>query len=392
MKKCNRLTALISSAFIMMSVPAYGDDPLSSEELEEYITDNAQAIVDAGEDRAALQRQFDNKLGLLQKEKQQLEATVDKLVTQLEQLTQALEQSTKQVTETDNKQNQVADQLSRRLTNVENRQTTNQLSKRMTEVEAVEYRNRTIPGNIFRDRLDDGTLGPQMVVIPAGTFRMGDTQGIGLSNAKVHSVSINRFAMGRYEVTFAEYDKFAEATGREKPSDNGYGRGNRPVINVQWDDATAYADWLTLRTGHQYRLPTEAEWEYAARAGTETNYWWGNDINYNYGNYGRKESYKNFCNKKCTTPVGSFRANQFGLFDTAGNVWELTCSQYREQYVGQEQRCANTAFYSGNNLYKFALRGGSWFNNSKWEVATAFRRHNYSYVMGDIGFRLASPY
>jgi hypothetical protein len=89
------------------------------------------------------------------------------------------------------------------------------------------------------------------------------------------------FAMGRYEVTFAEYDKFAQATGREKPSDEGWGRGNRPVINVSWHEATAYAKWLSQQTGQQYRLPTEAEWEYAARAGKTTKYWWGNQIGSN---------------------------------------------------------------------------------------------------------------
>ena len=99
-----------------------------------------------------------------------------------------------------------------------------------------------------------------------------------------HWVSVSAFAMGRYEVTFAEYDKFADATGRGKPDDRGWGRGNRPIINVNWHDATAYAAWLSTETGKEYRLPTEAEWEYAARAGTETKYWWGNEIGSNQAN------------------------------------------------------------------------------------------------------------
>ncbi|OAD22053.1 Sulphatase-modifying factor domain protein [Candidatus Thiomargarita nelsonii] len=127
----------------------------------------------------------------------------------------------------------------------------------------------TSTGKYFRDRLKDGTQGPEMVWIPAGSFRMGDIQGGGDSDEKpVHKVSITqRFAIGRYEVTFAEYDKFAQATGREKPSDRGWGRGNRPVINVSWDDAVAYTKWLSQQTGQKYRLPTEAQWEYAARGG-----------------------------------------------------------------------------------------------------------------------------
>jgi len=134
------------------------------------------------------------------------------------------------------------------------------------------------PGTVFRDSLQNGGLGPKMVWIAAGSFRMGDIQGGGYSDEKpVLMVSIKRFAMGQNEVTFAEYDKFAEATGREKPSDSGWGRGNRPVINVSWHDATAYTKWLSQQTGKQYSLPSEAQWEYAARAGTTTARYWGND-------------------------------------------------------------------------------------------------------------------
>jgi len=207
---------------------------------------------------------------------------------------------------------------------------------------------------VFRDRLKDGSQGPEMVWIPAGSFRMGDLQGGGGSDEKpIHRVSVGRFAMGRYEVTFAEYDRFAEATGREKPSDRGWGRGNRPVINVSWYDATAYAKWLSEQTGKQYRLPTEAEWEYAARAGTETKYWWGNSIGSNKAN-----CYRNYCGDRFeyTAPVGSFAANSFGLYDTVGNVWEWTCSESENKYKGKEQRCAKNV----NKNNRLSLRGGSW--------------------------------
>jgi formylglycine-generating enzyme required for sulfatase activity len=183
---------------------------------------------------------------------------------------------------------------------------------------------------VFRDRLKDGSQGPEMVWIPAGSFRMGDLQGGGSSDEKpIHRVSVSRFAIGKYEVTFAEYDKFAQATGRKKPYDEGWGRGNRPVINVSWYDATAYAEWLSKQTGQQYRLPTEAEWEYAARAGTTTKYWWGNTASHEYANYGA-ESWGPLAKGKdrweYTAPVGSFAANPFGIYDTVGNVWEWTCS------------------------------------------------------------------
>ncbi len=194
-----------------------------------------------------------------------------------------------------------------------------------------------------------------MVWLPAEYLSDGRHSGRWLSNAQVHSVTINSFAMGQYEVTFAEYDKFADATGRAKPSDSGYGRGNRPVINVSWHDATAYTQWLSEQTGHQYRLPTEAEWEYAARAGTETEYWWGNDIGTNNAN-----CYSNYCGDsyQYTSPVGSFAANPIGLFDTAGNVWEWTCSEYQASYAGKEQQCADSAG-------SFVLRGGAWNSSQR---------------------------
>jgi len=230
------------------------------------------------------------------------------------------------------------------------------------------YSINLLPQNVFRDRLKDGSLGPEMVRIPAGTFRMGDIQGGGDKNEQpVHRISVKKFAMGRYEVTFAEYDNFAQATGREKPNDQGWGRGNRPVINVSWNDATAYTEWLSQQTGQTYRLPTEAEWEYAARAGSETKYWWGNEIASNKANCGGNDCGDDF---EYTAPVGSFAANAFGLYDTAGNVWEWTCSEYEDRYKGKEKRCLNKK--RANNYSLFVLRGGSW-NFDAGGTRSAFR-------------------
>jgi len=239
-------------------------------------------------------------------------------------------------------------------------------------------------GEVFRDTLQDGSLGPEMVWIPAGTFRMGDIQGGGGDEEQpVHEVSVDGFAMGRYEVIFAEYDKFAEATGREKPFDEGWGRGNLPVINVSWHDATAYAEWLSGQTGHGYRLPTEAEWEYAARAGTETKYWWGNEID------SSKANYFDFVMEISTfdspAPVGSFDANPFGLYDTAGNLWEWTCSSGNivvRPYNGQELQCVNSAL-------RFILRGGSWGQGASLLRSAARVNGDPSGRGGHIGFRLA---
>jgi formylglycine-generating enzyme required for sulfatase activity len=224
-------------------------------------------------------------------------------------------------------------------------------------------RDTFVAGKVFHDRLQDGSKGPSMVWIAGGRFKMGDVQGGGSSNEQpVHDVSVGRFAMGRYEVTFAEYDKFAEATGRNKPKDRGWGRGNRPVIYVSWYDATAYAEWLSQQTGQKYRLPTEAEWEYAARAGTTTKYWWGNEIGKNRAACDGCGAEWGWDAKRMTAPVGSFAPNAFGLYDTVGNVWEWTCSEYENRYNGKEKTCKNKATIKkgGENQSHFVLRGGSW--------------------------------
>ena len=131
-------------------------------------------------------------------------------------------------------------------------------------------------GEVFRDC----PTCPELVVVPAGRFRMGCVSGRDCwDDARpVHEVEVRSFALGVYEVTFEEYERFAAATGRDRPNDRGWGRGGRPVIHVSWEDATAYADWLSDETGEQYRLPSESEWEYAARAGATTRYSWGQDI------------------------------------------------------------------------------------------------------------------
>ena len=237
---------------------------------------------------------------------------------------------------------------------------------------------------VFQDRLKDGSLGPEMVHIAEGCFQMGSPeseQGRD-NNERHHRVCVQGFAIGKYEVTFEEYDRFAAVTRRERPDDEGWGRGRQPVINVSWHDAVAYAQWLTKQTGRDYRLPTEAEWEYVARAGSDTRYPWGDDV-------GRTRANCADCGSrwdaKQTAPVGSFAANAWGLHDTVGNVWERTCSNYSEDYDGLEQRCAGSGDTGSDRVH----RGCGWYSHARY-CRSAWRGWGDPADRYDfLGFRLA---
>jgi formylglycine-generating enzyme required for sulfatase activity len=242
--------------------------------------------------------------------------------------------------------------------------------------------SRLEPGTIFRDKLKDSAHGPEMVVIPAGTFRMGDIQGGGLESERpVHTVRIPKpFAIGRYEVTFEEYDQFAAATRRELPDDERWGRGRLPVINVSWNEAMDYAEWLSQQTAKPYRLPSEAEWEYAARAGTGTKYWWGNEM---------KSGVANCDPDSRSTPVGSFKPNPFGLYDTAGNVWEWIQDCWHENYEGATTDGWAWNEAGGGHCGRRVIRGGSW-NSTPGSLRVSYRSGvDADSCFNYVGFRLA---
>ena len=247
--------------------------------------------------------------------------------------------------------------------------------------------SRPVPGTVFRDTLKKGGQGPEMVVVPAGRFRMGDLQGVGNSDEKpVHTVTIAKsFAMGKYPVTFKEYDRFARATGRELPGDQGWGRGKRkrPVINISWEDAVAYCEWLSEQTSKRYRLPSEAEWEYAARAGTKTAYWWGDVIGRNRANCdGCGSQWDN----RQTAPVGSFDPNPFGLYDLLGNVWEWVQDSWHENYAGAPTD--GSAWLTGGDSGLRVIRGGCW-GNVPWALRASTRlKDGPAYRSNALGFRL----
>ncbi len=146
-----------------------------------------------------------------------------------------------------------------------------------------------------------------------------------------HQVEVGDFTIGKYEVTFDEYQRFARASGHPTPDDQDWGRGHLPVINVTWQDADAYTRWLSRETGRYYRLPTEAEWEYAAAGGTNSYYWWGHllgENNANCFNCGSR------WDKNSPAPVGSFKANPYELHDMVGNVMEWVQDCYHTDYQG----------------------------------------------------------
>lgn len=187
-------------------------------------------------------------------------------------------------------------------------------------------------GRSFRDALKGGGKGPAMVeLLPAG-FQMGSLgNSLNFDEGPRHMVTIKAFSISRREVTFDEYDRFARATGRRLPYDETWGRGKRPVINVSWHDAVAYTDWLSQQTGRKYRLPSEAEWEYAARAGSVFSYWWADSAD---GTHANCFDCGSRWDGKQTAPAGSFEANRFGLYDMSGNAQEWTADCYHNSYIG----------------------------------------------------------
>ena len=226
---------------------------------------------------------------------------------------------------------------------------------------------------------------PEMLPVDAGLFWQGNNY-IGdptLSTVgPVREVKMNRFLIGKTEVTFEEYDRFAIATGRELPNDQGWGRASRPVINVSWEEARAYAEWLSHETGQRYRLPTESEWEYAARSGAKDRVWAGTSDAGLLADYAVYQSIR-------TVPVGEKKPNELGLHDMSGNVWEWVQDCWHNNYRGAPMD-GNAWLEDGlGNCDRRVLRGGSWFNVSGrmrvWDRDMGLVDGRYS----TIGFRLA---
>nr|VFJ50219.1 MAG: Formylglycine-generating enzyme, required for sulfatase activity, contains SUMF1/FGE domain [Candidatus Kentron sp. FW] len=243
----------------------------------------------------------------------------------------------------------------------------------------------------FHDRLADGSQGPTMQWIPAGEFLMGSQEKEGHEREyPQHPVCIAApFALGTYPVTFAQYDHFCDAVGRDKPPSRGWERGKHPVIHVSRQDALNYCAWLSRQSGHHYRLPSEAEWEYAVRAGTRTKYWWGDEV-------GAKRANCHGCgslwDNKGVSPVGSFSPNPFGLFDAAGNVWEWTEDCWHGDYQDAPGDGRAWGPANGGDCSRRVVRGGSWIDAPKF-LRSGFRDKDFACdANGNLGFRVARDF
>jgi formylglycine-generating enzyme required for sulfatase activity len=221
---------------------------------------------------------------------------------------------------------------------------------------------------------------PEMIVVPAGEFMMGSPateMGRHDNEGPQHSVTIAKpFAVSKFDVTFADWDACTSAGGCPKVGDSGFGRGTKPAINVSWDQARQYVTWFSKMT------LTEAEWEYAARAGSATAYFWGDEI-------GQENANCSGCGSQWdgrqTSPVGSFKPNAFGLYDMAGNVWQWVQDCYHVNYDGAPPD--GSAWTIGN--CQRVVRGGSWKLTPRF-LRSAFRDRDSADVrFNHVGFRLA---
>jgi len=221
----------------------------------------------------------------------------------------------------------------------------------------------------IQDTLTNGNLAPKLAIIPVGVNRLGtDDQARPENERPSYLVNIKEpFALGVYEITFAEYDLYCQDSGRSQPTDEDWGRGSRPVMSITWYDAQFYVDWLSEQTGQEYFLPSEAQWEYAARAGTNTDYWWGNEP-------GDKNAQCAGCEKihRCvdcknvpllddgTAEVGSFKPNKFGLYDVHGNVGEFTADC---EIKSNPDNTSDGSPRLNGDCERHIIKDGSWWRN-----------------------------
>jgi formylglycine-generating enzyme required for sulfatase activity len=246
-----------------------------------------------------------------------------------------------------------------------------------------------------KDTFKECTNCPKMVVVPAGSFTMGSPSnelGRETNEGPQHVVTVARqFAVGRFAVSFDEWDACVAGGGCNgyKPPDQGWGRGQLPAINVSFDDAAAYVSWLSRITGRSYRLLSEAEREYVARAGTTTVFWWGNSISTNQANYNGNYTYGNGVKgpyRGRTTVVDTFEANAWGLFQVHGNLWEWVSDCFRSDYSNAP---ADGSSAQTDDCGLRTLRGGSWDRKPAFLRSASRLGWNHAVRDNSFGFRVA---
>lgn len=228
---------------------------------------------------------------------------------------------------------------------------------------------------------------PLMVAVPSGEYAMGSSSadkellgGEYDTELPRRSVSVRRFAVGVHEVTFSQWDACHREGGcSSKPSDNGWGRGSRPVIDVSWNDAKQYVEWLSRKTGKTYRLLSESEWEYVARAGTKDPFHTGSTISTKQANFGNSQ--------RRTIEVGRLANNRYGLHDVHGNVWEWVQDCWHGNYRGAPDD--GSAWTQGGDCGKRVFRGGSWKDESNYARSAYRWGADIRQRAGNIGFRVA---
>ncbi|PZN82954.1 MAG: hypothetical protein DM484_05555 [Candidatus Methylumidiphilus alinenensis] len=273
---------------------------------------------------------------------------------------------------------------------------------------STELEKPAVPAFIagLRDPFTDGSESPAMVWLPGGEFMMGQDDSPYDDEKPAHPVRVDAISIGQYPVTFAEYDRFCSATQRKPPDDRSWGRGERPAINVSWQDAMDYCDWLGQQTGEHYRLATEAEWEYACRSGSTTRYCYGDDES-GLGDYAW---YSKNANGQ-THPVGQKKPNAWQLYDLHGNVWEWCADWYAGDYYaqlaghsqhtasaseqsasgsasGREQLASENPSGPASGSYR-VVRGGSWLSVADYCRSADRGRLDPSYRFNYLGFRLS---
>jgi formylglycine-generating enzyme required for sulfatase activity len=239
------------------------------------------------------------------------------------------------------------------------------------------------PGRSFKECAKDC---PEMVVVPAGSYTMGGT------TENRHTVTFAKpFAISKYELTFADWDACVVGGGCNgyRPSDQGWGRSHQPVINVDWDDAQQYVAWLSQVTGKTYRLLSEAEYEYAARAGTTTTYPWGDDIKFNGQGMANCDGCGSKWDNSQTAPVGSFPPNEFGLYDMVGNVLEWTEDCAHTDLNGAPTDGSAWLADADGNCTNRIVRGGSWSQAPNFLRLEVRAGGNPGFRVDGLGFRVA---